>query len=147
MAELITIAKYRDRWPDKRLVVCVFNNEDLNEVTWEQRVMNGNPRYDASQDIPDVRYSKFAEMIGLKGIFVDNPDDLATAWKQALGADGPVVLEVKTDPEIAPLPPHITFKEAKKFMLSMAKDEDAGHVIRDTARQVINAVLHKDSAD
>jgi len=147
MAELITIAKYRDRWPDKRLVVCVFNNEDLNEVTWEQRVMNGNPRYDASQDIPDVRYSKFAEMIGLKGIFVDNPDDLATAWKQALGADGPVVLEVKTDPEIAPLPPHITIKEAKKFMLSMAKDEDAGHVIRDTARQVINAVLHKDSAD
>ena len=74
MAELITIAKYCDRWPDRRLVVCVFNNEDLNEVTWEQRVMNGNPRYDASQDIPDVRYSKFAELIGLKGIYVDDPE-------------------------------------------------------------------------
>ena len=147
MAELITIAKYRDRWPDKRLVVCVFNNEDLNEVTWEQRVMNGNPRYDASQDIPDVRYSQFAEMIGLKGIFIDNPDDLAGAWQQALAADGPVVLEVKTDPEIAPLPPHITFKEAKKFMMSMARDDDAAHVIGDTARQVINAVLHKEEAD
>jgi pyruvate dehydrogenase (quinone) len=147
MAELITIAKYRDRWPDKRLIVCVFNNEDLNEVTWEQRVMNGNPRYDASQDIPDVRYSQFAEMIGLKGIFVDDPDDLAGAWQQALAADGPVVLEVKTDPEIAPLPPHISFKEAKKFMTSMAKDDDAAHVIGDTARQVINAVLHKEEAD
>ena len=143
MAELITIAKYCDRWPDKRLIVCVFNNEDLNEVTWEQRVMNGNPRFEASQDIPDVRYSRFAELIGLKGIYIDNPEDLAGAWKEALTANGPVVLEVKTDPEIAPLPPHITLKEAKKFMFAMAKDDDAGHVIGDTARQVVNAVIGK----
>ncbi len=108
MAELITIAKYCERWPDKRLVTCVFNNEDLNEVTWEQRVMNGNPRYAASQDIPDVRYSRFAELIGLKGIFVDDPKDLGSAWDEALSAHCPVVLEVKTDPEIAPLPPHIS---------------------------------------
>jgi pyruvate dehydrogenase (quinone) len=147
MAELITIAKYCERWPDQRLVVCVFNNEDLNEVTWEQRVMNGNPRYDASQDIPDVRYSQFAEQIGLKGIFVDDPKDLASAWDTALSADRPVVLEVKTDPEIAPLPPHISFKEAKGFMMSMARDDDASHVIRDTARQVINKVLHREDAD
>ncbi len=147
MAELITIAKYWQRWPDKRLVVCVFNNEDLNEVTWEQRVMNGNPRFDASQDIPDVRYSKFAEMIGLKGIFIDKPGDLAGAWQEAFRADRPVVLEVKTDPEIAPLPPHISFKEAKKFMFSMTKDDDAGHVIRDTARQLMNAILHREDAD
>ena len=147
MAELITIAEYADRWPDKRLITCVFNNEDLNEVTWEQRVMNGNPRYDASQDIPDVRYSKFAELVGLKGIFVDDPNDLASAWDEALSADGPVVLEVKTDPEIAPLPPHISFKEAKKFMISMAGNDDASHVIKDTARQVINALLHREDAD
>jgi pyruvate dehydrogenase (quinone) len=147
MAELITIAKYRDRWADQRLVTCVFNNEDLNEVTWEQRVMNGNPRYDASQDIPDVRYSQFAEQIGLKGLFVDAPDDLASAWDEALAAERPVVLEVKTDPEIAPLPPHISFKEAKAFMFSMAKDEDAGHVIRDTARQIVNAALGREKAD
>ena len=147
LAELITVAKYMHRWPDKRLITCVFNNEDLNEVTWEQRVMNGNPRYDASQDIPDVRYSQFAELVGLKGIYVDKPDDLASAWDEALSANGPAVLEVKTDPEIAPLPPHISFKEAKKFMLSMARDDDAGHVIKDTARQVVNAVLHKEDAD
>ena len=143
MAELITIAKYKDRWPDQRLVTCVFNNEDLNEVTWEQRVMNGNPRYDASQGIPDVRYSQFAEQIGLRGIFVDAPDQLAAAWKAALASDGPVVLEVKTDPEIAPLPPHVSFKQARGFMMSMARDEDAAHVIADTARQVVNAVFHK----
>ena len=143
MAELITVAKYADRWPDKRLVTCVFNNQDLNEVTWEQRVMNGNPRFDASQDIPDVRYSKFAEMVGLKGIYVDNPKDLGAAWDEALSAERPVVLEVKTDPEIAPLPPHISLKQAKQFMFAMTKDEDAGHVIRDTARQVVNALLHR----
>jgi pyruvate dehydrogenase (quinone) len=147
MAELITIAKYADRWADKRLVTCVFNNQDLNEVTWEQRVMNGNPRFDASQDIPDVRYSDFAELVGLKGIFVDDPADLGAAWDEALSADLPVVLEVKTDAEIAPLPPHISFKEAKNFMLSMSRDEDAGHVIADTARQVINKVLHKTDGD
>jgi len=147
MAELITVAKYMDRWQDKRLVTCVFNNQDLNEVTWEQRVMNGNPRFDASQDIPDVRYSKFAELIGLKGIYVDNPQDLGSAWDEALSADGPVVLEVKTDREIAPLPPHISLKEARKFMFSMVGDDDAGHVIRDTARQIVNAVLHKEKSD
>ena len=147
MAELITIAKYMDRWRDKRLVTCVFNNEDLNEVTWEQRVMNGNPRFDASQDIPDVRYSRFAELIGLKGIFVEDPKDLARGWDEALSADRPCVLEVKTDPEIAPLPPHVSFKEAKQFMFALTKDEDAGHVIRDTARQVINAILRKEKAD
>jgi pyruvate dehydrogenase (quinone) len=109
--------------------------------------MNGNPRFDASQDIPDVRYSSFAELIGLKGIYVDDPKDLAGAWDEALAADRPAVLEVKTDPEIAPLPPHISFKEARKFMFAMSKDDDAAHVVRDTARQVINAVLHKSDAD
>jgi pyruvate dehydrogenase (quinone) len=147
MAELITIAKYWQRWSDKRLVTCVFNNEDLNEVTWEQRVMNGNARYDASQDIPDAHYARFAELIGLKGIFVDSPKQLASAWDEALSADRPVVLDVKTDPEIAPLPPHISLKEAKQFMFAMIKDEDAAHVIKDTARQVVNKVLHKTDAD
>ena len=143
MAELITVEKYWRRWTDPRLVVCVFNNEDLNQVTWEQRVMNGNPRFDASQDIPDVRYSSFAELIGLKGIFVDDPERLGDAWEEALAADRPVVLEVKTDREIAPLPPHITLAQARRFVSSMAKDESAGHVIRDTARQVVNALFEK----
>jgi pyruvate dehydrogenase (quinone) len=147
MAELITVAKYCERWSDPRLVVCVFNNEDLNEVTWEQRVMNGNPRFDASQDIPDVRYSEFARLIGLEGMFIDDPDELGDAWDRALSADRPVVLEVKTDPEIAPLPPHISFKEAKSFMFAMTRDDDAGHVIKDTARQVVNAMLHRNGAD
>ena len=114
MAELITVAKYWRDWLDHRWIVCVFNNEDLNQVTWEQRVMEGDPKFDASQQIPNVPYHKFAELIGLKGIYVDRPEAVGPAWDEALAADRPVVLNVKTDPEVPPLPPHITFDEAVK---------------------------------
>jgi len=143
MAELITIQKYWQRWSEPRLITCVFNNQDLNEVTWEQRVMNGNPRYEASQDIPDVPYARFAEMIGLVGISVDRDEDLGAAWDRALAADRPVVIEVKTDPNVAPLPPHLTLAQAKAFMSSMAKDPSAGSVIADTARQVLGGLSER----
>lgn len=104
--------------------------------------MEGNPRFEATQDIPDVGYARFAESLGLKGIFVDDPERLQSAWQEALAADRPVVLEVKTDPEVAPLPPHITLKQAKAFMASMAKgDRSAGKVLADTASQLINEIL------
>ncbi|MGP7794886.1 thiamine pyrophosphate-requiring protein [Sphingomonas sp. CLY1604] len=141
LAEMITVQKYWQRWADPRFIVCVFNNEDLNEVTWEQRVMEGNPRFPTTQDLPDVPYARFAELIGLKGIFVDRPEDLGAAWEAALAADRPVILEVKTDPEVAPLPPHLTLQEAKAFMTSMAKgDRGAGRVLADTARQLFKEV-------
>jgi pyruvate dehydrogenase (quinone) len=50
------------------LIVCVFNNEDLNQVTWEQRAMEGDPKFNASQQIPNVRYHRFVELNELKGI-------------------------------------------------------------------------------
>jgi pyruvate dehydrogenase (quinone) len=144
MAELITVQKYWKRWIDPRWIVCVFNNQDLNEVTWEQRVMEGNPKFEASQDIPNFAYAKFGEMLGFKSIFVDTPDRLASAWQEALSSDRPVVLEVKTDPEVAPLPPHVTLKEARAFMSAMAKgDGGAAHVIGDTARQVVDGLFGK----
>ncbi|MEB5973262.1 thiamine pyrophosphate-requiring protein [Pantoea dispersa] len=139
LAELITIQKYWQQWADPRLIVCVFNNQDLNQVTWEQRVMEGNPRFDASQQLPDVQYAHFADSLGLQGIYVDRPEDLAAAWQQALSATRPVLLEVKTDPEVAPLPPHITLKQAKAFMSSMAKgDRGMAQVISDTASQLLH---------
>ena len=142
MAELITIQKYWRQWASPCLVVCVFNNEDLNEVTWEQRIMEGNPRFAASQALPNVPYARFAELIGLKGIYIDTPDQLAAAWAEALASDRPVVLEVKTDPEVAPLPPHIKFEQAAGFMSSLAKgDRGMGQVMADTARQFLHEVL------
>jgi pyruvate dehydrogenase (quinone) len=142
MAELITVAKYWREWRDPRWIVCVFNNEDLNQVTWEQRIINGDPKFEASQRIPNVPYSRFAELIGLCGIYVDHPDQLGSAWDQALASKIPVVLEVKTDPEVPPLPPHITLEQAKNFSLALAKgDPNEVGVIRGAARQVLESVL------
>jgi pyruvate dehydrogenase (quinone) len=142
MAELITVAKYWQRWADKRWIVCVFNNQDLNQVTWEQRVMEGDPKFNASQQIPDVPYHRFAELIGLKGIFVDKPDAVGHAWDEALAADRPVVIEVKTDPEVPPLPPHITLQQAKHFAHAMVKGDPAeGGMITGAARQLFSKLL------
>jgi pyruvate dehydrogenase (quinone) len=121
--ELITIAKYWQRWSDPRLVVLVLNNRDLNQVTWEQRVMQGDPKFEASQDIPDLDYAHFAERLGLGGRRVESPDEIGGAWDEALGADRPFVLDVVTDPEVPPLPPHITFEQAKMFALSVVKGD------------------------
>jgi len=144
LAELITVQKYWKSWADPRFIVCVFNNEDLNEVTWEQRVMEGNPRFAATQSIPNFAYAKFAEMLGFVGIYVDSPFALKSVWAQALASERPVVLEVKTDPDIVPLPPHLTLKEARGFLSSIAKgDPGSGHVIAETAAQVLNAFIGK----
>jgi pyruvate dehydrogenase (quinone) len=142
MAELITVAKYWRRWSSPRWICGVFNNQDLNQVTWEQRVMEGNPKFDASQQIPNVPYHQFAELIGLKGIFVDSPERIGAAWEMALTADRPVVIEFKTDPEVPPLPPHITLKQAKAFASTLVKgDPEEGGVLVNTARQVLASVL------
>jgi len=141
MAELITVAKYWRRWPNPKWICCVWNNEDLNQVTWEQRVMEGFPKFEATQQVPDVPYHRFAELIGLKGIYVDDPERMGSAWDEALAADVPVVLEVKTDPEVPPLPPHITFKEAKNFMNTLQQgDPDASGMIKGALHQVFAAV-------
>ncbi|TXH99407.1 MAG: thiamine pyrophosphate-requiring protein [Rhizobium sp.] len=141
MAELITVAKYWRKWPDPRMVVCVFNNEDLNQVTWEQRVMEGDPKFDASQRIPDVPYHRFADMIGLRGIFVDRPETLGAAWDEALAADRPVVLEVKTDPEVPPIPPHLTFEQMRNLSAALLKgDPEESGVVKGTLRQALSAV-------
>ncbi|MDF3084088.1 thiamine pyrophosphate-requiring protein [Burkholderia sola] len=148
MAELITVAKYWRQWPDPRWICMVLNNEDLNQVTWEQRVMEGDPKFDASQQIPNVPYYRFATLLGLKGIYVDDPEQLGAAWDEALASDRPVVLEVKSDPEVPPLPPHVTLQQAKHFAETLVKgDAREGNVIVETARQVLSAVLPGDHGD
>jgi len=142
MAELITVQKYWREWSSPKWVCCVFNNQDLNQVTWEQRVMEGDAKFNATQQIPDVPYHRFAELIGLRGIFVDNPDRLASAWDEALASDRPVVLEVKTDPEVPPLPPHITLKQAKNFASAvLAPDPNESGMLVGAAKEVLSTVL------
>jgi pyruvate dehydrogenase (quinone) len=126
MAELITVAKYSREWTDSRWVMCVFNNEDLNQVTWEQRVMEGDPEFKASQEIPYVDYAAYANLIGLTGIKVTKAVEIEDAWRQALSAERPVILDAKTDPNEAPLPPHITFEQAEGFAKSILADPEGG---------------------
>jgi pyruvate dehydrogenase (quinone) len=140
--ELITIAKYRHQWPDQRLIVLVLNNRDLNQVTWEQRAMEGDPKFEGSQDLPDFPYARYAELVGLKGIRVDSPEQVGPAWDQALSADRPVVYEAVTDPEVPPLPPHITIEQAKALTSALLSgDPDAGRIVRQSFSQKVQEFL------
>jgi pyruvate dehydrogenase (quinone) len=141
--ELITVAKYWKEWADPRLIVLVLNNRDLNQVTWEQRVMEGDPKFLGSQSVPDFSYARYADMIGLKGLMVDDAEQVGAAWDQALAADRPVVLEARTDPNVPPLPPHMTVQQAKAFMSSLFGEPELGSVLKNTARQVVSRVLPK----
>lgn len=138
---MITIAKYWRQWADPRLIVMVLNNRDLSQVTWEERVQMGEGKTESTQQIPDFRYDRYAELLDLKGIFVDDPDQLGAAWDAALAADRPVVLNCVTDPNVPPLPPHISAKEAKNFV-KMAKNEpELGGVLSNTVRQLLAKFL------
>jgi len=130
LAELITIKHYWEQWSDPRLIVAVLHNDDLNQVTWEMRAMEGAPKFAESQRLPDVDYAGFANSLGLQGIYVDKPEDLGPAWDRALAADRPTLLDVRTDPSIPPIPPHATFEQAKDAAKAMLKgDEDRRSVI------------------
>jgi pyruvate dehydrogenase (quinone) len=140
--ELITIAKYRDRWPDQRLVILVLNNRDLNQVTWEQRAMEGDPKFEGSQDLPDFPYARYAEMLGLTGIRVESADAVAPAWDEALAADRPVVYEAVTDPNVPPLPPHITVEQAKALTAALlGGDSDSAGIVRQSFKQKMEEFL------
>lgn len=131
MAELVTIKRYWQEWSDPRLIIAVLHNNDLNQVTWEMRAMAGAPKFTESQTLPDVDYAAFAASLGLQGITVEDPDSLPGAWERALTADRPTVLDVHTDPDMPPIPPHATwdqFKDATAAVL--AGDENAWGFIK-----------------
>jgi pyruvate dehydrogenase (quinone) len=135
MNALIDIAHYADRWENKTCVVVVLNNGDLNEVTWEQRAMAGDPRYEVSQTLPAFPYARYAELLGLKAVRVDSPDDVRPAWEEALAADGPVLYEAVTDPNMPPLPPQLRFETLRNMTRAFLKGDPAARdVMRHAAR-------------
>ncbi|HEY1663542.1 MAG TPA: thiamine pyrophosphate-requiring protein [Verrucomicrobiae bacterium] len=144
-SELVTIEKYWKRWSDPRLIVLVLNNHDLNQVTWEQRVLSGDPKFEVSQSLPDFPYAAHAEMLGLRGIRLNHPDNVAEAWEEAFKSDRPVVIDAQTDPEVPPLPPHITFTQARHFLSAMVRgDSGRGQAIRQSFKDAIESYLpHK----
>ncbi|WP_121703150.1 thiamine pyrophosphate-dependent enzyme, partial [Streptomyces sp. E5N298] len=136
MNEMITVKRYLDRLSGSApLIFCVFNNQDLNQVTWEQRAMAGDPKYPGSQVIPDVPYAAYAELLGLKGIVCADPKKVGSAWDEALAADRPVVLEFKVDAEIAPIPPHIMKDQGKKAIKAALHDPELTGIATKGVRQ------------
>ncbi|MGQ3052683.1 MAG: thiamine pyrophosphate-requiring protein [Roseateles sp.] len=139
---LITIAHHWRQWRDPRLVVMVLNNGDLNMVTWEQRASEGDPKFSGSQDLPAFPFADYARLLGLHGRRVDRPDEVAGAWAEALAADRPVLLEVMTDANVPPLPPHLSLQQVANYMKALLQgDPDARQVVLATMREAWDGLV------
>ncbi len=139
---LITISKYWREWSDPRLVVLVLHNNDLNMVTWEERALAGDPKFEDSQNLPDFSYWSYAESLGLLGIRLDTPNGIVPAWEQALAADRPVVIDAITDPDVPPLPPHISLEQAKAYASALWKgDPNRSGIVRQTFRDLVEGFM------
>ncbi len=142
LAELITVAKYHEQWSDRRLIVAILHNNDLNQVTWEMRAMNGSPKFAASQSLPDVDYAAFARSLGLEGIAVDQPDQVGPAWDKALSASTPTVLDVRCDPDVPPIPPHATAEQVKSLLAAVVHgDENTWGFVKQGVKQKMQQYL------
>ena len=138
---MITVGKYWQSWKDPRFIIMVINNRDLNQVTWEERVSSAKARRRSTQSIPDFPYHKYAELIGLKGIYCEDPEKIGAAWDEALASDRPVIMNMRADPNVPPLPPHITLKDARHFMTMMEDEPELASVIKNSARQMLAGIL------
>ena len=141
-AELITIQKYWKQWSDPRIIIMVLNNRDLNQVTWEMRIESGDTKFEASQDLPDFSYARYAEMLGFIGVKVDKREDVGAAWDRVLHADRPAVLEAYVDPNISIIPPHISFEQAKNMASALVKgDPNELGIMVDSAKSVLAGIF------
>jgi pyruvate dehydrogenase (quinone) len=134
LTEIVTLAASWRQWSDPRLILLVLNNRDLSYVTWEQRAMEGEPRFVPAQELPDFPYARYAELIGLRGIRIDAPDQVGPAWDEALAADRPVLLEAVTDPNVPTLPPRPERQVIDKLTQALAQEPDAADLRRHLER-------------
>ncbi|MFG2721275.1 thiamine pyrophosphate-requiring protein [Streptomyces sp. NPDC048416] len=142
LAELITAAKYWQEWSNPNLIVAVLNNQDLNQVTWEMRAMSGAPQFLPSQSLPDIAYADFARSIGLGGVRVEKPGDVEGAWRQALAADRPFVIDFRTDPAVPPIPPHASLDQIEAAAASVLKgDSDRTGMIKQGLKAKVQEML------
>jgi pyruvate dehydrogenase (quinone) len=138
---LIDLARYQDRWSGP-LVVLVLDNGDLNQVTWEQRVLAGDAKLPTTQDLPPFDFAAYARQLGLEGIRVEAPGEVAPAWERALATEKPVVLDVVTDPEVPPLPPHIRMEHAKGFARALLHgDSGSADIVRQSLREKLKDLV------
>jgi pyruvate dehydrogenase (quinone) len=136
ISALVTVAHQWKRWKDPRLVVLVLNNSDLNMVTWEQRATEGDPKFEDSQVLPSFPYADYAKLLGLRGIRVERPQLLGLAWEESLSSERPTLLEVVTNANVPPVPPHVTGKQIKNYAKALLqRDPEALEVVKASARE------------
>jgi pyruvate dehydrogenase (quinone) len=134
---LITVSKYWERWCDPRFVVAVLNNRDLNMVSWELRAFGGSPKVPETQELPDIDYARYAELLGLTGLTMDSPTEAGSVWERALNADCPVVIDIKADPNVVALPPHATLEQTKNLFMALARgDQDRNEILAQLYKQL-----------
>jgi pyruvate dehydrogenase (quinone) len=127
LSELITVAsRWRD-WADPRFVVLVLHNGDLAEVSWEQREMEGDPRFPTSQRVPAFPYAGYADLLGLLGIRVQGERQVADAWREALAADRPVLIEAVVDRDVPLLAPHQPEEKVEQMRTGLAQEAGGDH--------------------
>jgi pyruvate dehydrogenase (quinone) len=138
MNALISVAKYCNEWQDPRFIMLVIDNGDLNQVTWEQRVTEGDAKFEGSQDVPRFDYAGFARLLGFSAVVMRTPEDVGPGWDQALAERRPVLVQAYTDPEVPPLPPHITLEQASNYLRSMLRgDSEWTRSLAQTAKNLL----------
>ena len=122
LLELITVSQRWRDWDDPRFVVLVLHNGDLNEVSWEQREMEGEPRFAESQRVPSFPYAAYAELLGLVGVRVTESAHVSEAWRTAFAADRPVLIEAVVDRSVPLLPPNLDDEKAETVNAALAQE-------------------------
>ena len=120
LGDLATIVQYK--LPVK---IIVFNNRSLGMVKLEMEVA-GLPDWQTDMVNPD--FAMVAQAMGIKGYTVTDPDDVKQTLLEAFAYDGPVLVNVFTDPNSLAMPPKIEFEQVKGMALSMTKLMLNGHM-------------------
>lgn len=113
MGDILTIFQY-----DLPVKIIVYNNSSLGFVAMEMKVI-GMPPFGTDLKNPD--FAKMAEAIGIKGIRVEDADDVESAIAAALAHPGPVLVDVVVNQAELSMPPKIEFEQAKGFGIYMLK--------------------------
>lgn len=113
LGDLATIQQYH--LPVK---IIVFNNRALGMVKLEMEV-DGLP--DNETDMVNPDFALIAEAMGFKGINVFQPSDVKLSIAEAFKTDGPVLLNIMTNPDSLAMPPKVEWEQVKGYAITMGK--------------------------
>jgi pyruvate dehydrogenase (quinone)/pyruvate oxidase len=132
MAEFLTAVRY-----GLPIKVFVANNGELGQILWEQMAL-GFPEYGVRWQRP-ADFAAWASACGGMGLHVEKPDDVEVAVREALEYRGPALVDVLVNPDEPPMPPKVTYEQAKGFADAFMKGQPR--------RATIASTLFRDKVD